>query len=129
MNVHACVDYHFNNLRFNKSQHTSDFPAARVVISFVSSDILNFRLLNLLADHPMRRQPGMALRVVPVSVTISIYAPSLAHQLFVLFRCWFTSHLMIDLQCSIRIRINTSIDTGISISISIQHQDLSLPLA
>ena len=44
---------HFNNLRFERSQSLNDLPAAHVVISFVSSDMMNCRLLKWLLDHPM----------------------------------------------------------------------------
>ena len=37
--------YHFSNLCFNKSQNLNEFSAAHVAISFVSSEIMRFRLL------------------------------------------------------------------------------------
>ena len=54
------VYYHFNNLRFGKSQSVNDWSAAatHVVILFVSSEILNCRFLKLLLDHPMS-DPGV----------------------------------------------------------------------
>ena len=44
--------YHFNNLRFNKSQNINDSSAAHAVISFASSEHLKCRLLKWLLDHP-----------------------------------------------------------------------------
>ena len=45
--------YHFNNLRFNKSQSIKGCSAAHVVASFVSSEPLNCRSLKFSLDCPM----------------------------------------------------------------------------
>ena len=62
--------YHFNNLRFNKPQHINDLSAAQGNISFISSDILKWRLLKWLSDHPMRHVSSMCT---------SAYAPLRTH--------------------------------------------------
>ena len=46
--------YQFSILPVNKSQHNNVCSAAHVVMSTVSSDILKFRLLKLLLNHPVR---------------------------------------------------------------------------
>ena len=49
--VYGCY-YHFNNLRFKKSQNLNYYSAAHVVVDCVSSWILKCRLLTWLLDHP-----------------------------------------------------------------------------
>ena len=43
----------FNNLRFKATQAIDDFSAAHIRCYYVSSDIIQCRLLKLLLDHPM----------------------------------------------------------------------------
>ena len=50
--------YHFNNLRFNKSQTTS-FCVLETCCLFVSSGIMKRRLLLLFLDHPMNILPPL----------------------------------------------------------------------
>ena len=67
---------HFNNLRFNISQHINGCSAAHVVSLFASSEILKGSLLKWLLDHPMTGCDGFPLHAMhlrPISLlTLSL---------------------------------------------------------
>ena len=54
------IYYYFNNLRFISSLNNNDIPFPLQLLSFVSNDLLNGRLLKLLLTHPVRYTRGAA---------------------------------------------------------------------